>query len=233
MWLQSLAIFTDASSPKNKKNQEPSILSDCPSSVTVRHQVEDGVSPETKDIVYKVVMTSVTGSRQCWIVQNLGAEKTAIVDSDTSAVSLGWYWQFNRKVGYNANDSLKYRRKTWSSSISENSDWLPCNDPCSLLLGESWRIPTYSEWESLSQNVAWENSTDAFLSELKLSTVGYLDYSTGNLGFQVQNRRYWSSSQGSCMYAGVAELGRSKLRVALGANYKTSGYHVRCLADVK
>ena len=207
--LQSIAVFTEASNPKREKKQEYPNLNNCPSSVTVRHQVGDGVSPETKNIVYKVVMTSVTGVRQCWITQNLGAEKAAVADVDTSVVSFGWYWQFNRKTGYTAKDTSQYRRRTWNSSISENSDWIPANDPCTLLLGESWRVPTFSEWADMSQTQGWGNSSDAFLSELKLATVGYLDYSTGNVCFQAQSRRYWSSSQGSCMYAGVFELSKS------------------------
>ncbi len=30
--------------------------------------------------------------------------------------------------------------------IDENLDWQAANDPCTLELGNGWRLPTYTEW---------------------------------------------------------------------------------------
>ncbi len=71
------------------------------------------------------------------------------------------------------------RTQFWISSISENSDWLPANDPCTLLLGSGWRLPTLIEWETADATGGWDNYNETFASVLKLHAAGYLDGSDG------------------------------------------------------
>ena len=105
----------------------------CGSTLTVNHTVGD-VAPETKTVNYGTVSTDLTGSTKCWITRNLGASQQATSATDAAA---GWYWQFNRKQGYKVVPT-----PAWTiTSISETSDWLPAQDPCSIELGTGWRIP--------------------------------------------------------------------------------------------
>jgi hypothetical protein len=60
----------------------------------------------------------------------------------------------------------------WSGFI-ENNDWRSTNDPCALLLGVAWRLPTYSEWAAVINNGHWAN-LNPYASPLKMHQAGYL-----------------------------------------------------------
>jgi hypothetical protein len=87
---------------------------------------------------------------KCWITQNLGATNQATSQSDNTEAAAGWYWRFNNKQGFKYDGTTRTPSTSWISSISETSDWLSANDPCTIEMGTGWRIPTYSEWNTVN-----------------------------------------------------------------------------------
>lgn len=196
--------------------------------LTVTHTA-GSVAPVTKTVTYGVVETNLTGSKKCWITQNLGADRQARHATDDSEASAGWYWQFNRKQGYNHDGTTRTPNSNWITSINENSDWLPANDPCTLLLGSGWRLPTGTEWETTDDTGGWDNYNKTFGSVLKLHAAGNLGGSDGSLYGRGSRGHYWGSSQGGSDYgrylyfsSGVSDM---------YYDYKAYGFSARCLRD--
>lgn len=196
--------------------------------LTVTHTA-GSVAPVTKTVTYGVVETNLTGSKKCWITQNLGADRQARYATDASEASSGWYWQFNRKQGYNHDGTTRTPNSNWITSINENSDWLPANDPCALLLGSGWRLPTFAEWEKTYAIGGWDNLDETFNSVLKLHAAGFLFHSDGSLSYRGSDGLYWSSSQYVSDFGWYLDFGSSCSYV--GSYYKGNGHSVRCLRD--
>jgi hypothetical protein len=187
------------------------------------------IAPVTKIINYSVEENTLSGSKKCWITQNLGADHQAIFETDSTEGSAGWYWQFNRKQGFKHDGTNRTSNTKWISSIIENSDWLQANDPCTLLLGNGWRLPTGTEWETADTTGGWDNDNETFTSVLKLHVAGGLYYGDGSLYYRGSSGNYWSSSQND------SENGRylSFYSGGSGIYYfnKASGFSARCLKD--
>lgn len=193
----------------------------CGDNYTVNH-VAGNVAPVNKTVTYRTVKTDLSGSWKCWITQNLGADQQATSVSDGSEKSAGWYWQFNRPQGYMYVGTMRTPdTKVWASSIYEESHWQLNNDPCSILLGTSWRLPTIEEWRNVDENGRWNDFEDAYLSVLKLNYAGVLSYIDGSLVDRGSSGVYWSSAQND------ATRGRG----LKGIYYKAFGFPVRCLRD--
>ena len=200
----------------------------CPSSFTVMHYEGLNGAPVTKTVTYNSVSTNVSGAARCWITQNLGADHQAVSATDGTEASAGWYWQFNRMQGYQYTTS-RYPT-TWNAAISETSNWVKGNDPCNLLLGSGWRIPSNIEWtnaDGAPQN--WNNYTGTYGSELKLHAGGYLingaiTTTRGTTG------EFWTGTQISATNGG--NLGFNSTISTLQSNDKaTYGFSLRCLRD--
>ncbi len=206
---------------------EISIMRGC-KPFTVTHTA-GSVAPVTKTVRYGVVETDLTGSKKCWITQNLGAGRQALSATDNSEASAGWYWQFNRKQGYNHDGTTRTPNSNWITSINENSDWLPANDPCTLLLGSGWRLPTGTEWETTDDTGGWDNYNKTFGSVLKLHAAGYLSSSDGSLGSRGSFGSCWSSSQDDSGRG--RNLGFDSGYSSMCVDYKAYGFSARCLRD--
>ena len=187
------------------------------------------VAPVSKTVNYNVALTDLSGETKCWITQNLGADFQATTVNDNSEAAAGWYWQFNRKQGYKHDGTTRTPSTTWISSINENSDWLPANDPCALLLGSGWRLPTNTEWTNADETGGWDNYNETFASVLKLHAAGHLYNGGGSLYNRGSSGDYWSSSQD------VSDRGRY---LSFGSGYslmddgyKAGGGSARCLRD--
>ena len=118
----------------------------CGGVLTINHTTANSVAPENKTVNYGTVTSNISGASKCWITQNLGSTNQASSVTDASEASAGWYWQFNRKRGYKHDGTTRTPSTTWINSISESSDWVAANDPCTIELGSGWRIPTSTEW---------------------------------------------------------------------------------------
>jgi len=182
----------------------------------------------------------VSGSPRCWITQNLGADREAIALTDTAQAAAGWYWQFNRLQGYKpvgiTSYSPFYAWGSWLAVGNENSNWAAAADPCQLMIGSGWRMPTSSEWTSVDDTPQyWSTAAQAFSSVLKLHEGGYMQ--TGALKGRGTQGSFWSSIQSSytnpyTQYTGLYLLINASTS-AVNAMDKAAGYaySVRCLRD--
>ncbi len=206
---------------------EANALSGC-RSFTVTHSA-GSVAPVTKTVTYGVVETNLSGSKKCWITQNLGADSQASSATDASEAAAGWYWQFNRKQGFKHDGTNRTPNTKWNSSISENSNWLSTNDPCTLLLGNGWRLPLGTEWETADAIGSWDNHKEAYASVLKLHAAGSLDYSNGSRNYRGSCGTYWGSLQNDSGHGRCFSFDKGDSLMYNGS--KEGGHSVRCLRD--
>jgi len=204
------------------------LTSICPDTFNIQHTVGVRGAPATKAVTYHAVKTSLSGAARCWITQNLGADHPATSADDATDASGGWFFQFNRSLGYaKVGTTYTHTPVAWTSSISENSDWTPINDPCSIMLGVGWRLPTATEWTNVDgapQN--WTTYTDAYNSVLKLHDAGIIVINTGITAHGGQGD-YWSSTSAGANDAYDLQFWSGKS--ALQADSKAYGFPVRCL----
>lgn len=196
---------------------------------TVTHSA-GSVAPVTKTVTYGVVETDLSGSKKCWITQNLGADREALSATDASEESAGWYWQFNRMQGYSHDGKTRIPSSTWISDVNENSDWILGNDPCSLLLGSGWRLPSKSEWENSNNNGNWGSYSETFASVINLHAAGYLYSRDGSLSCRGSYGDYWSRSQHSSI--GGRLLGFGSGYSSMYLINKAFGISARCIRDL-
>jgi hypothetical protein len=166
----------------------------CGSSITINH-VAGTVAPVNKTVTYGTVTNIPGETSKCWITSNLGSDHQATAKNDATEASAGWYWQFNRKQGYKHTGTVRTPNTTWISNISENSNWLPANDPCTLELGAGWRLPTANEWINVYTSENWTNWNGPWGSGLKLHAAGQLVPASGSLNLRGVHGRYRSSTQ--------------------------------------
>jgi uncharacterized protein (TIGR02145 family) len=200
------------------------------STITKSHLASGGVAPVDKTVTYETVSTTLFDGTKCAIIQNLGATNKASSETDNTEASAGWYWQFNRKQGYKHDGTTRTPNTTWITSISETSDWVSANDPCTIELGTGWRIPTNTEWTSADANGSWGNYNDTYASVLKLHAAGHLSNGGGSLGSRGSNGYYRSGTQ----YG--ATTGWSLYFFSGGSDMtyinKAYGFSVRCIKDL-
>jgi len=195
----------------------------CGNPLAITHTIGD-VAPETKTVSYGTVTSSLSGAGKCWITQNLGADQQATSATDATDASAGWYWQFNRKQGYMAGPT-----PAWTiTSIDEDSDWLPAQDPCTIELGAGWRLPTNAEWTNTDANGTWTNYNDAYASVLKLHCSGMMDI-IGTLSQRGFWGMYWTSSEHNATDGFFLFFANN---TAYTANEtKAEGMGIRCIKD--
>jgi len=201
----------------------------CPPAFDIRHTAGVKGAPVSKTVTYHAVGSYMSGAAKCWITQNLGADQQALSATDATEPSAGWYFQFNRFLGYQHTGAAR-TPIAWMTAISEASDWTTVNDPCNNMLGADWRLPTYTEWLNVNgapQN--WNISADAYNSELKLHNAGYLAYNTGALGGRGTQGNYWSSTRNSNVMGW--DLQFYNAGSALAGHDKAYGFSVRCLRN--
>jgi len=200
----------------------------CGSSITVNH-VAGAVAPVDKTVTYGTVNNIPGETSKCWITSNLGADHQATAVDDTTEASAGWYWQFNRKQGYKHTGTVRTPNTVWISSISENFNWTPANDPCTLELGVGWCIPTYTEWTNVDASANWTNWNGPWNSGLKMHAAGGLGYYDGSLANRGAHGYYWSSTQSRF------NLGLSLYFFSSGSGmniyFKENGFSARCVRD--
>jgi hypothetical protein len=202
----------------------------CGTSVTVNH-VAGAVAPVTKSVTYGTV-TGIPGElSKCWTTRNLGASRQATAVNDGSEASAGWYWQFNRKQGYKHDGSNRTPNTTWNNYIYENIGWSATNDPCTIELGTTWRIPSRSEWSNINAAGSWVNWNGPWNSALKLHAAGEIYYNTGVLIDRGVYGYNWSNtnSEGSLGYTFF--FGNPLDFCDVTEDRKPSGMPLRCIRD--
>jgi uncharacterized protein (TIGR02145 family) len=208
----------------------------------VKSHVAGDVAPVTKTVLYETIQSVISGSSKCWITQNLGADNAAFTSTDATEESAGWYWQFNRKQGYSHNGSAKTPNYDWTIYNNDNSNWNAANDPCTIMLGAGWRIPTTSEWQAVVTNNKWKTAGDAFNSNIHLHLSGIIArISDGNglyhdeLKYRGNQGFYWTSTQNvsSPDLGSVLAMDPNNLQVtsANSGLFKFDAAPLRCLKD--
>jgi len=204
--------------------------STCGTSIIINHVAGD-VAPVYKTVTYGIV-TNIPGEpSKCWITSNLGADHQATSVDDATEPSAGWYWQFNRKQGYKHTGSVRTPNTTWISSISENSNWISTNDPCTLELGSGWRIPSYTEWSNVNSFGNWTDWNDPWNSDLKIHAAGYLNDSDGSMPGRGVLGLYWSSAQSGVTYGQFLVFMVGAGNSGMSWDPKARGIPLRCLRD--
>ena len=201
----------------------------CGLAFTIVHTVAGGVAPVNKTVIYGTANNIPGELTKCWITRNLGASQQATGPSDGTEASAGWYWQFNRKQGFQHDGTTRTPATAWVTSINEGLNWLPANDPCTLEAGPAWRIPTYTEWANVMAGGGWTNWLGPFYSALKLHAAGVLSDGSGALSLRGSYGFYWSSVQYNAVYGWTFRL-QGDLATMDYLN-KAAGMPVRCIRD--
>lgn len=188
------------------------------------------VSPVNKLTSYEIVTNLPGEPLKYWITSNLGSDHQASSVNDSTEASAGWYWQFNRKQGFKYIGSTRIPNSTWITNINENSDWLSSNDPCTSELGNSWHIPTSSEWYNVDAAGGWSTWNQAWNSALRLHAGGYLLASSGVLNYRGLYGYFWSSTQNSNSKGNDFVL--SNGFCITGSQNKPYGFSLRCLTEI-
>jgi hypothetical protein len=195
--------------------------------LVVKSHTAGTVAPVNKTTTYATV-TNVPGeTSKCWITSNLGSDHQATGVADATEPSAGWYWQFNRQQGFKHDGTTRTPASAWVSVVDENIDWIAANDPCTLELGNNWRLPTSTEWTNVDNAGAWVGSDGAWNSALKLHAAGRLYNNDGSLGSRGTVGAYWSGTQSSSTY-GYSLYFFSNSSV-VNIYIKSMGYSVRCI----
>ena len=200
----------------------------CGSSITVNH-VAGAVAPVSKTVTYGTVSEIPGEPAKCWITSNLGSTHQASSVSDATEPSAGWYWQFNRKQGYQHDGTNRTPNSLWTNSILEDLDWQAANDPCAIELGNTWRLPTYTEWFNVTYS--WTDWNGPWNSGLKLHAAGFLLQDDGSLINRGVRGTYWGSTKGSETGLGSAyglQVDWSSVSKAIGKPYANS---LRCIRE--
>lgn len=196
-------------------------------SFSINHNPLGGVAPVLKTVSYNTV-TNIPGEQEkCWVTRNLGATRPANSVDDSSPDAAGWYWQFNRKQGYEHDGTTL--TPAWNYiPVSENTNWLSSNDPCLLELGEPWRLPTHTEWYNVDVTDDWDTWSDPWNSGLKLHAAGYIT-SGGFITSRGFTGRYTSSVQ----FTNTMNYYLIFNEDVCGRSYddKTMGISVRCIRE--
>jgi hypothetical protein len=195
---------------------------------TVNH-IAGAVAPVSKTVTYGTVTTSLSGASKCWITQNLGSTTQAVSATDNTEGSGGWYWQFNRKQGYRSDAGVRTPNTSWIATINESGNWSAANDPCTIELGGSWRIPTFTEWTTAVSNGVWSNALHTYASVLKIHAAGQLQNTDGTLIERGTSGAYWSSVESSATNGNYLFISGSALFTTNAQ--KARGMLVRCLRD--
>jgi hypothetical protein len=198
------------------------------SSITVNH-IAGIVAPVSKTVTYNTVSNIPGEPSKCWITQNLGASHKAYSVDDDSETSAGWYWQFNKKQGYMHDGTTRTPDTYWNESIDEYSDWLASNDPCTLEIGNNWRLPTYSEFYNIDISGSWNDWNGPWNSPLKLHAAGYLFESNGALMQRGSTGGWWSSSEENNVFGRYLYI-RSEFSY-MNSYFKGYAQTLRCVTE--
>ncbi|MTK52679.1 hypothetical protein [Paludibacter sp.] len=203
----------------------------CPTSFDIIHTAGLNGAPVTKTVTYHSLSSNISGAARCWLTQNLGADVQPSSATDTREISAGWYWQFNSPQGFKHDGTTltpSNAYTAWNTNYAGTPNWLSTNDPCNLLLGLGWRLPTYTEWNTANSNSNWSNATSTYNSSLKLHMAGYLSNSNGSLQSRGGVGDYWSSTYcSSGAYSYLLRFNASSS--AMTNDLQTYAYPVRCI----
>jgi hypothetical protein len=187
-----------------------------------------GVAPVTKTITYELAYSTITGTKKCWLMQNLGSARPPLSATDNSEDASGWYWQFGSKTGYEYKTSRIPSTTTasWIGRTLTNVDWSANEDPCTLELGSGWRIPTYAEWQTIALNNVY-----AYGSEIAIHNAGRLQAANGVIQGRAITTYYWSQNSNTTTNAFGFVIPIQAGNSSTASENKNAGFSLRCIRD--
>lgn len=247
--------FEDESSLKNLfakieiMDNEPQCLNYIPENI-ISHGYVEGVTPSSEEKFeeryYPVVQASWDGpgGDKQWLGINLGATRPPSYSMDESPLSAGWYFQFGKPQGHynelrNSSDpDVRVPNREWDTSYDTDDGWSLEKDPCSLTLGDNWRIPTREEWGAFQEAPKEQGGLgdgtiyDAFESKLKLHSASRLSSTTGYLWpYDFDRGRYWSSNDDFNNRLGYYLLFYDEGSAYYSSDVKSIGLPIRCIKN--
>lgn len=216
------------------------ILSSIDTPKVVSHGFVQGVTPANSTNFNRRSYPTVRadwpgpGGDKLWLAVNLGATAEPESSVDTNPERAGWYFQFNRPQAFHHSESQLIPQWRFST-IDENSFWQLSNDPCRLLLGEDWRLPSIEELRTFREaprelgGMGEGNRTDAFNSTLKLHAAGELATFNGQIRLRGEAGRLWARNQFTSRNGEV--LGFSADGSSTFGSNKAFARPVRCISD--
>jgi len=183
-------------------------------------------NPKTYD--KGVVINGVT-----WATRNVDKPDTFAENPEDA----GMFYQWNRKIGWNATDE---EVENWKTSVPQGVPWKKAKDPCP----KGWRVPTYYEIKKTlldKENVTneWVRLNDVngrkFTDKATGNTIffpasGYRSYSNGRLGVVGANGMYWIYLEGEKFTTCNLDCNRRAVNIGHGT-HKANGLSVRCVAE--
>lgn len=240
-FVRAYATNESGTASGSRKNFETRRDLDDEETETVSHGYVSGVTPEQEsrfiDRTYTTVQANWdgVGGDKLWTRMNLGATAEPTSPTDQSRASAGWYFQFHLEQGFFMDESERIPDEIWFNSISVNADWDESDDPCRLLLGGTWRLPTQDEWESFrvapveDGGMGGGTLEDAFNSDLKLHAAGLVRLSGTELDVSGIHGYYWSGDQRGNTEAHGLHFNSSFSSMVYGN--KAYGLPVRCIQE--
>lgn len=116
---------------------------------------------------------------------------------------------------------------TWSGTVATSTNG---KDPCAAL-GDGWRLPTASEWWYVVNAEGFMTPRDAFLSNLKLTSLGYRTSTDGTLYQNIWVGAYYWSSTASGTNNGQALFFDDAYNMFLTPIPRGYGFPCRCIKD--
>ena len=179
-------------------------------------------------MTYQTVANIPGEPLKCWITRNLGASHQAAAVNDVSEASAGWYWQFNRRQGFQFINS-RIPNTTWITTINENLGWQAANDPCFLELGCGWRIPTATEWTNVDAAGNWQGWSGPWNSALRMHAAGALNGNDGSIHGRGVYGNYYSNTASALTAAWLMNFFDN--HSAVDSDIKTWADPLRCITE--
>lgn len=207
----------------------------CPTSITVHHKAGT-ISPVSGDYTYTVIATTAFGGgTKCFLQQNLGASTLPTGYNDATTTAQGWYWQYGNAQGFKAtqtsNPSLTPSSGFQTSYANLPTSWTTATDPCTLLLGAGWYIPSYLEWGNLAtayplMTTGSTGPGQLYSQGIKLNATGCLTTISGTISWSSGGTTGYSYSQVLGANTPNTMIYMTSASMYVGAWYgATSGYY--------